>query len=271
MIELFSYTFIQHAIIAIILTSIACAIVGPLIVTNKIAFLTGGIAHTAYGGIGLALFFSLPILPVTLLFTLVCALIIAEITYRSKESTDITITALWTIGMACGVLLMDFSPNNYGDIMSFLFGSILTVTQEDLIFMAILDGIIILTVYLTYPYLLSISFDATFAQTRGVPVRYMYFLLITISTFTIIVLLNTAGLMMMLTLLVLPAGAALHCSSSLSSMMFFTGVFSFLSSCVGLFFSWHYNLSSGACIVLSSIIIYLFISAYFSLKNRCIA
>ena len=137
--EILELNFMQNAFIAGILVSIICGMIGSLVVINKMTFIAGGIAHGAYGGIGLAFFFSLEPLFGASIFSLFLALIIATITLKDKTNIDSVIGAIWAIGMAIGIIFIDLTPGYNADLMSYLFGSILAVSGTDIIFMSVLD------------------------------------------------------------------------------------------------------------------------------------
>jgi zinc transport system permease protein len=145
-IEALSYEFIQNALIAGILVSFASGIIGSLIVVNRMVFLAGGIAHTSYGGIGLAIYFGMPIFFGASLFACTAALLMAFITLHQRDKIDIFIGLIWSIGMAIGIILVDLSPGYNVDLMSYLFGSILAVSTEDIEYMGVLLGAITLIV-----------------------------------------------------------------------------------------------------------------------------
>ena len=144
MLEVLQYDFIQNAIIAGILISIAAGIIGSLVVVNKITFLTGGIAHSAYGGIGLAVYLGIPILFGATIFAIITAILIAIITLKNKSRIDAIIGMMWASGMAIGIVFIDITPGYNVDLMSYLFGSIIAVSSEDLIFMSLLDIFIVI-------------------------------------------------------------------------------------------------------------------------------
>ncbi|MDD3500590.1 MAG: metal ABC transporter permease, partial [Sulfurovum sp.] len=135
MIEALSYGFIQHALIAGVLVSLASGIIGSLIVVNRMVFLAGGIAHASYGGIGMAVFLGLPIFIGASLFAVAAALLVSVLTLKKRERIDTFIGLIWAVGMAIGVILIDITPGYNVDMMSYLFGSILAVSSEDLYFM----------------------------------------------------------------------------------------------------------------------------------------
>ena len=150
MLESLSYTFIQNALIAGILVSIITGIIGSLIVVNKMVFLSGGIAHSAYGGIGLSIYFGIPMLLSTSIFSVLITILIAFLTYQKRENLDTVIGLTWAMGMSFGILLADLTPGYSADLMSYLFGSILAVNSDDILFMSILLIFIVLSLLLFY-------------------------------------------------------------------------------------------------------------------------
>ena len=143
MFEILQYDFIQNALIAGILISIAAGIIGTLVVVNKITFLTGGIAHSAYGGIGIAIFLGIPVLFGATVFAVITAILIAIITLKNRTRIDAIIGMMWASGMAIGIIFVDLTPGYNVDLMSYLFGSIIAVSAEDIQYMTVLDIFII--------------------------------------------------------------------------------------------------------------------------------
>ncbi len=154
MLEALEYEFIQNAIIAGILISIVAGIVGTLVVVNKITFLTGGIAHSSYGGIGLAIYLGLPVLFGATVFAVLTAIIVAVITFKNR--TDSIIGIMWASGMAIGIVFVDLTPGYNVDLMSYLFGSIIAISQNDIFYLSILSIFVIFTVSIFYKQLLAV-------------------------------------------------------------------------------------------------------------------
>ena len=177
MLEALSYNFIQNAIIAGVLVSIITGIIGSLIVVNKMVFLSGGIAHSAYGGIGLSIYFGLPMLLSTSVFSIIVTIIIALLTYKKRENLDTIIGLTWAIGMSFGILLVDLTPGYNSDLMSYLFGSILAVDNTDIMFMLILLSFIVLVLVFFYRDILAVSYDSEYANLRGIYTRFFYTLI----------------------------------------------------------------------------------------------
>ncbi|MCK5853582.1 MAG: metal ABC transporter permease [Sulfurovaceae bacterium] len=260
MIEALSYEFIQNALIAGILVSMASGIIGSLIVVNRMVFLAGGIAHTAYGGIGLAVFFGFPIFLGASIFSVIAALIIAFITFNHRNRMDTFIGLMWAVGMALGVLLIDLTPGYNIDLMSYLFGSILAVSHEDLYYMGGLLFIIIFIMTFWYRDILAVSYDSQYASLRGINVKFFYTLILVLSALTVVVAIKVVGLILVIALLTIPVYIAEKLSSTLSIMMILSGMFSSIFTLLGLYVSYTYNIASGASIILiSALSLFLFL------------
>lgn len=252
MMEALQYEFVQNALIAGLLVSIASGIIGSLIVVNRMVFLAGGIAHTAYGGIGLAVFLGLPIFLGASLFAVVAALIIAFITLHHRNRMDTFIGLMWAIGMALGVVLIDLTPGYNVDLMSYLFGSILAVSHEDILYMGLLLAMIVFIMTFWYRDILAVSYDSEYATLRGINVPFFYTLILILSALTIVVAIKVVGLILVIALLTIPVYIAERLSNTLYMMMILSGIFSSIFTLCGLWFSYSFDIASGASIILIS-------------------
>ena len=254
MMEALQFDFMQHALLAGILVSFAAGIIGSLIVVNRMVFLAGGIAHTSYGGIGLAVFFGLPIFLGASLFAVGASLLIAALTLKKRHRMDTFIGLIWAVGMAIGVIFIDLTPGYNVDLMSYLFGSILAVSSSDLYFMAGLVVIILAVVTFKYRDILAVSYDSEYAGLRGVNVPFYYTLILVLSALTVVIAIKVVGLILVIAMLTIPVYIAEKLSNSLFTMMFLSGAIATLFTLVGLWMSYTYNLTSGASIIMVSAI-----------------
>ena len=250
MIEALQFEFMRNALLAGLLASVMCGIIGTLVVVNRIVFISGGIAHAAYGGIGLAFYFGFSYLWGILGFALFVALIMAAVSFKAKQRADTIVGVLWAVGMALGVILLDITPGYNVDLMSYLFGSILTVPSSELWFMTLFDAFIIGTIGYCYFDLVSVSYDEEFAQVRGVPVKFLYYLLIAMVALSVVLVIQVVGLILVIALLTIPPYIAEKHAGSLARMMVYAILLNFLFTIVGLWLSYHYNLTSGASIIM---------------------
>jgi zinc transport system permease protein len=250
MLEAFQFEFMQNAIAAGLLAAIICGVMGTLVVVNRIVFLSGGIAHAAYGGIGLAFFFGWPYLLGTIGFSLLAAMVMATVTLKARHRADTIIGVLWAVGMALGIILIDLTPGYNVDLMSYLFGSLLSVPDTDLWMMLIVGIVIICTVTYFYNDYLAISYDEEFAQIRGVRVKLLYFFLIGQLAVSIVLIIRVVGLILVIALLTIPPFIAEKFSKSLFKMMVSSCLLSMIFTLTGLWLSYAFNLTSGASIIL---------------------
>lgn len=244
------FDFMQNALAAGILVSLACGLIGAFVVVNRMVFISGGIAHAAYGGIGLGYFFRFDPVLGALGFSLLSALAMGWIERRYRQRSDTLIGVMWALGMALGVLLIDLTPGYKADVSSYLFGSILTVPRRELAYMAALDLLLVLMVWLFYKELVALSFDSVYATTRNVPVEKLYLLLVAATALTVVMVMQAVGLIMVIALLTLPAAIASQYGRDLFQMMVIASLLGILFCVAGLVLSYSFNLSSGATIIL---------------------
>jgi len=258
MFEAFQFEFMRHALIAGLLASVICGIMGTLVVVNRIVFLSGGIAHAAYGGIGLAFFFGWPYLPGTIGFALAAAMLMAAVSLRAKHRADTIIGVIWALGMAFGIILIDLTPGYNVDLMSYLFGSILTVPASDLLLMLVIGILITILVAVYYKDLLAMSYDEEFARIRGVPVSGLYFTLIGILAVTIVLVIQVVGLILVIALLTIPPFIVEKHAKSLLQMMVGSSLLGASFTVIGLWLSYRYDLTSGAAIIMVAGVAFMF-------------
>jgi zinc transport system permease protein len=250
MIEALQLEFMRNALVAGILVSLVCGVIGTLVVVNRIVFLAGGIAHAAYGGIGLAFFMDWPFVAGTTSFSLLAAAAMAAVTLKAKHRADAMVGVIWAVGMAAGVILLDLTPGYHVDLMSYLFGSILAVPASDLWQMGAIGAGVILVVAWYYNDLLAMSYDDEFARLRNVPVTFLYCLLLGMIAVTVVMIIRVVGLILVIALLTIPPFIAEKFTGSLRSMMVASSALSCLFTLTGLWLSYLLNLTSGATIIL---------------------
>ncbi|MGD2165331.1 MAG: metal ABC transporter permease, partial [Anaerolineae bacterium] len=182
--EALRYGFMRNALVTGLLVSVACGVIGTFVVVKRIVFVSGGIAHAAYGGIGLGYFLGLNPVLGAIVFSLLAALGMGAVQRKTGERADTLIGVMWAIGMATGVVLVDLTPGYKADLMSYLFGSLLAVPSRDLIILLALDVVIVGSVVLLYKELVAISFDEMFATVENVPVNAVYLVLMALVALT---------------------------------------------------------------------------------------
>lgn len=262
MIEVLQLEFMQRAVLAGVLVSVACGIVGTYVVVNRFVFVSGAIAHAAYGGIGLGYFLGISPVIGAIVFSVAAALAMGVVQRKTRERADTIIGMMWAIGMAVGIILIDLTPGYAADLMSYLFGSILTVPWADLSVMLVLDAVIIVLVVAFYKELLAISFDETYASTANVRVEAIHLLLLCLVALTVVMLMRVVGLILVIALLTMPAAISARFTSNLKMMMAISVVLGALFTSLGLLGSYVLDVTSGATIILTSAAAFLLATAY---------
>ncbi len=268
MIALLTQPFMQHAVLASLLVSLVCGLIGTLIMVNRLSFMSGGMAHGAYGGVGLALYAGWPVLPVTAVFTALLAVLLGALAARRRERIDTLIGVLWAAGMALGIILINLTPGYAQDLMSYLFGSLLTVSRQDLLLMFGADLLIIALVSLFYRSLLVVSFDEDFARSRQLPVLALQLMLLILVAETIVMLIQVVGLILVIALLSLPPAVAELHARGLRSMMLAASLWCLFFCLAGLGLAFTCNLSTGACIIACGCVTYLVLALARSWRRR---
>jgi len=253
---LFHYVFLQNAVIGALLASLACGIIGPIIVEKKLLMMSGGIAHTAFGGIGLGYYLRVEPMYTALGFSLLSALTIAQIQRRTTVMPDVLIGMFWPLGMALGILFISFTPGYPPSMSSYLFGDILTVSRLDLMVMAFLDGLLFLITIAFYHLLQAYLFDEEFSQALGLPVVLAEALTYAMIAITVVVLIRVVGIILILALLSVPPALARIFRDDLPGIMVLSVMIGAIFCLSGLAISYQYNLASGAAIVILSVLVY---------------
>ena len=259
MLEVLQYEFMRNALIAGLLAAIACGIVGVYVVVKRVVFISGGIAHASFGGIGLGYFLGINPVLGAMFFTIAAALGMGLVTKRTRLPEDTAIGILWAMGIAIGIIFISLTPGYAPDLFSYLFGNILTVPTFDLMLMLILDAVIIILVLLFYKEFLLLSFDEEFSTIVGVPTERLYLLLLCLIALTVVVLIRVVGIILVIALLTIPAALARQFTHNLKKMMLLSVLAGAVFTFSGLWLSYLLDLASGATIILVGGI-FLFIS-----------
>jgi len=251
-----SHEFMRNALLAGLMASVACGIVGSLVVVRRITYMAGGIAHCVLGGIGAAVYLDrvhgwtwLEPLHGALAAALLAAFVIGYASLRARERTDTVIGAVWAIGMSAGVLFLARTPGYGVDLMSYLFGNILVVSARELWLLGALDAVVLLVAIMLYDQLSAVCFDEEFARARGLPVDALFITLLVLTALTTVLLVLVAGIVMMLALLTIPAAIAGRFAGRLSTMMLGGSILTAIFTFVGLGVSYSPELPAGATIV----------------------
>jgi zinc transport system permease protein len=250
MFEFVQYEFMQRAFLAAVLVSVACGAVGTYVVIKRIVSLSGAISHAAFGGVGLGYFLGVNPVLAAIPFSVLAAISMGAVKEKVNISEDTAIGILWSVGMALGVLFINLKSGYAPDLFSYLFGSILTVNNTDLLIMLVLDIIIVLIVYLFRREFLGVSFDEEFSQVIGVHSTLINMLLLALIALSVVVLIKVVGVILLIALLAIPAAICKQYTYDIRKLMVSSTIIGALLTILGLILAFIFNLSSGATIVL---------------------
>lgn len=255
-IELFSYEFFQKAFLAAIFASISCGIVGAYIVSRRIVFISGGITHASFGGIGLAFLLGFNPLLGAVAFAVGAALGIQFFTNVAHVREDSSIAIFWSLGMALGIIFVFITPGYTPNLMSYLFGNILTVTVSELWWMLTLNVVVIFFFSVFFRKILYIAFDEEFARAAGLPVSLFNYLTITLVALTVVLNIRVVGIILILSLLTIPQATANLFTKDFKNLLILSSVFAFLGTLAGLFISYFMDIPSGATIIFTLVLMF---------------
>lgn len=255
-IELLQYAFFQHALLGSLFASIACGIIGTYIVTRRLVFISGGITHASFGGIGLGLYAGISPLLSAAVFSVLSAFGVEWLSKRKDMREDSAIAVFWTFGMAVGIIFSFLAPGFTPDLSAFLFGNILTITPTDIYLLATLSILLVLFFTLFLNPIICIAFDREFARSQRIPVAFFEYLLMMFIALTIVSCLRMVGIVLAISLLTLPQMTANLFTHSFKRIIWLSVIIGYLGCLGGLFISYKLQVPSGAAIIFFSILIY---------------
>lgn len=254
--NIFEYTFFQNAIIGSLLASIVCGFIGTYIVSRRLVFISGGITHASFGGIGLGVFLGINPILSAMVYAVLSAFGVEWMSRHVNVREDSAIALFWTFGMSVGILCSFLTPGFMPDLPSFLFGSILTISTSDLVLLGIVTAVVALTFALLYRTILSIAFDSTFARSQRLPVSAIEYLLMGLIAMTIVSTLRLVGIVLAMSLLTVPQMTANLFTYDFRRIIALSIVIGWADCIAGLLISFWLNVPSGASIIFASIVIY---------------
>ena len=267
MLELFSFPFMQKALLSGILIAVICAIMSFFVVFKRLSFIGVGISHAAFGGVAFAALLGINITWGAIIFSLGMALLIGFMKQRNMLYEDTLIGILFSFSMALGIVFIGLSKNYQADLFSYLFGSILSVTNQDLIIVTCLTALILSVIYLFFKEFLFYSFDEEMAAVHGLPVNILNVLLLSMLALTVVIAIKIVGIILVSALLVIPGATARLLTHRYQFVIGLSLVVAFLSVVLGLVISSLFNISSGASIVLVASIFFAACELYSSLRK----
>jgi len=258
--DILRYTFFQNALGASLLISIACGIVGTYIVSRRIVFISGGITHATFGGLGMGFYFGINPLLSALLFSLLAAFGVEYLSHSGnfrRIREDSAIAVVWSLGMAIGVVFIFLTPGYAPNLSAYLFGNILTVTKSDLLWMAILSVSLIFLYVLGKKNIVYTAFDRDFAITQRLPVRLIEYLMMFFIATTIVLSIRLAGIMLLMSMLTIPQMTVNLFTSNYYKITIISCIVGLFGCIAGLMLSYFFNIPSGAFIILIQILLFL--------------
>ncbi|HOP10169.1 MAG TPA: metal ABC transporter permease [Oscillospiraceae bacterium] len=251
---LLQYEYLQKAVLASVFASIVCGVIGVIIIEKKLVMMSGGIAHTAYGGVGLGYLLGFEPILGAFLFAVGAAFGIGVIKRKAGGNSDVVIGLFWSLGMALGILFIALTPGYPPDLSSYLFGSILSVTRAELWLTIGLTVIVVLVIAAFFEHWKAYLFDEEFAAIIGIKTTFLEYLLLVLVAMTVVVLIRLVGIILVLALLTAPAAMAMILTANFKRRMVYSVLLGLVFCLAGLWLSYTFNFSSGAMIVILSVV-----------------
>ena len=243
------YQFLRNALLAAIFSGIACGMVGTYIVARRMVFLSGGITHASFGGIGIAYYLGQNPIVGALIFAVISSLGIEWSSRNGKMREDSAIGIVWSVGMAIGVIFIYLTPGYAPNLMSFLFGNILTVTPTDIIALAVLVVVIIVLALFFLRKVMYVAFDREFARSRGVAVNTISYIMAVFMALTIVLSIRLVGIVLLISLLTIPAVIVNSLTKSFVKITVWSAVVGVAGNIAGLYLSYMANIPAGAATI----------------------
>lgn len=251
-----NYTFMKNAVFAALLFSIVTGIIGTVAIEKKLISMSGGIAHASFGGIGLGYLLGFEPIWGGLLFAVGASGIICKLPKNTKMKADTMTGILWSFGMALGILFISLAPGYMPDMTSYLFGDILSVSTDSLMYMAIFTIAVTLLFVMLYNHIILYLFDEDYARARGINVNLLKWVVYIMIPIGIIVMVKVVGIILTIALMTIPVSISKIFFKSIRNIVIFSMIFSFLFSIIGLAIAYYANIPSGVCIVIISTLIF---------------
>jgi len=238
MLEALSLPFFQRVLLVGLLASVACGVIGTYVVAKRMASLSGGLSHAAFGGVGMGYWLGFPPIVGAAGFGLLAALLVGLAQRRLASGLDTLISMVWAVGMALGIVFVALAPGYAPDLTSYLFGSLLFVPWEYVAAVAGLDVLILGVVFLLHRQLEAVCFDEEFAEVSGLPAEGLFLSLLALAALAIVTLIRVVGVILAIALLTIPAATARPWTQSLRAMMALAVALCATSVVGGLFLSY---------------------------------
>lgn len=254
--EILAYDFFQNALLGSLLASIACAITGTYVVTRRLVFISGGVTHAAFGGVGLGMFLGVSPIASAMLFAVASALGVEWMGRDRRVREDSAIALFWIVGMSLGIIFSFLTPGYSSQLSTYLFGNILTVSSTDIMILSLVALLSAAVLFFMHRAIVSVAFDREFAASRGVPVVLIECIMMALTAVTIVATLRLVGVVLVISMLTVPVMTAMLFARSYLTIILWAVPIGFGASLLGLYLSYIANIPSGATIVLCSVAIY---------------
>ena len=257
MTDLLQYAFFQNALLGSLLTAIACGIVGTYIVSRRLVFITGGITHTSFGGLGIGFYAGVNPILTALIFSVMSAFGVEWVSRKQGIREDSAIAGFWSLGMALGVIFIFLTPGFAPNHTAYLFGNILTISYTDILWIGVLATVLIIFFLLFHREILYVAFDNDFAVTQRLPVKLVEYTMMFFIAVTIVLSIRLVGIMLLMSMVTIPQITINLFTSNFNKIILGSVVLGFLGCLAGLILSYFLNVPSGAFIILVLIIFFL--------------
>ncbi len=257
MTDLLQYAFFQNALLGSLLTAIACGIVGTYIVSRRLVFITGGITHTSFGGLGIGFYAGVNPILTALIFSVMSAFGVEWVSRKQGIREDSAIAGFWSLGMALGVIFIFLTPGFAPNLSAYLLGNILTISYTDILWIGVLATVLIIFFLLFHREILYVAFDNDFAVTQRLPVKLVEYTMMFFIAVTIVLSIRLVGIMLLMSMVTIPQITINLFTSNFNKIILGSVVLGFLGCLAGLILSYFLNVPSGAFIILVLIIFFL--------------
>ena len=248
--DIFEYQYLANALLAAIFAGITCGIVGTYVVARRMVFLCGGITHASFGGLGIALYAGVNPIGGALIFATLSAMGIEWASDKGKIREDSALGIIWSIGMAIGALFMSLTPGyTSGDLAGYMFGSIVTVTTQDIIVLGIFTLLCVIGTILWWRPIMYLAFDRDFAASQGIASRAASYILTVVVAITIVLAIRIMGIVLLLSLFTIPAVTANIISKSYAKITLLSAAIAVCGAVGGLVASYNWEIPPGTCII----------------------
>lgn len=266
--ELFQYAFFQNALLGSLLTAIACGIVGTYIVSRRLVFISGGITHASFGGLGLGFYLGMNPIVMAMVFAVLSSFCVEWASRTQNIREDSAIAGVWSLGMALGVIFIFLTPGYAPNLSAYLFGNILTISWQDILYMLFLAVVLTVIFCLFFREILYVAFDRDFARTQGLPVRLVEYGMMLFIAVTIVLTIRLVGIMLLMSLLTIPQMTVNLFTSDFRRIILGSIGIGFAACVAGLYLSYLINVPSGAFIILILVLLFLVAKAIKSRRQR---